>query len=313
MNNKTLLLIFAVLLAIFGLSKFFSVEKDRSFNTNLIEVDTAIVTSVVLIPKEEEGTEITLKKEKAGWIVTDGNISDDATASSVNSILGQLALIETKRIAAKNPEKWSEYEVEEGNGSRVKVYNGEKLMEDFIVGRFNFNQQMRTATSFIRLVPGDEVYAVDGFLTMSFGQGFDSYRNKQLVKMSAGQEITNFSYNYGDTLLNFMKLAGQWSQEGQMALDSSKVENFLNALKNMQGTDFADDFDEVQSANLIYRILTLKGNNILEPITVSCYKDISREKPFVVNSSQNPDAYFESDSSGVYDRLFKNIQDFFPE
>jgi hypothetical protein len=95
-----------------------------------------------------------------------------------------------------------------------------------------------------------------------------------------------------------------------LPLDSTKVAGYLNVLRNISGTEFADDFDELQSNNYQYKTLTVKGNNILEPFIVRCYRDSTREKVYILHSNQNSDAYFASDSAGVYQRLFKGIVDF---
>ena len=126
-------------------------------------MDTAKVTAIQVYPKNGNHEEISLKKENNFWAVSKGNVTTKANANAVNSILKNLVLIKTKRVAAKSPEKWVNYEVEETSGSRIKVYAGDKLLEDFIVGRFSFDQQSRQSISYVRLTNGDEVYAVDGF------------------------------------------------------------------------------------------------------------------------------------------------------
>lgn len=130
MNNRTLLIVFLLLLAVFGISQLFTGKRTKSFNSELIKVDTAAITSIVVNPKAPEEAEITLKKEDTGWIASNGTISVKAQPGSVSNLLSNLTLIKTKRIAAKSPEKWAEYEVEEGKATRIRVYAGTKLLED---------------------------------------------------------------------------------------------------------------------------------------------------------------------------------------
>ena len=124
MNNKILLLIFVGLLVVWGLSQMNSGKRDRSFKTDLIQIDTASVTTINLYPKTDEQKEITLSKENGTWIATQGMVTTKANQSAVQSLLGNLNLIKTKRVAAKKQEKWKDYEVEATSGSRVKVYAG---------------------------------------------------------------------------------------------------------------------------------------------------------------------------------------------
>ena len=312
MNNRNLLFIFVALLAIYGLSQLFSSKKERTFKTDLIQIDSTEVTAVTINPKGEDTPEFTLNREENGWIASSENINTKATKSAVDALLANLSNIKTKRIAAKSPDKWAEYEVEEGNGTSLQVYSNGKIVEDFILGRFSFNQQTRSATSFIRLKGEDEVYAVDGLMTMTLSQGFDTYRNKTMLNLGQESEITTFSFQNDTINVNYTLQNGQWST-GELLLDSTKVTNFLNDLKSISGTDFADDFDEVQAGNLPATRFIAQGNNILKPINIICYRDTTREKPFVLQSSQNREAYFESDSTGVFSRIFKNVGDFISE
>lgn len=310
MNNRNLLIIFVVLLAIYGLSRLNSSKRQSSFDADLITLDTAQVNNVVIRPKGSE-TEITLKREGDAWLVSNGQLSAEAVPSAVQSILGALTNIQAKRVVAKKSEKWADYEVDEGNGTRITVYRDEKVLEDFIVGRFSFNQQARSGVSYVRINGEEEVYAVDGFLTLTFSQGFDSYRNKTILKLDAGQEITALRFEYGDTTHALQKVGEQWQIDGSEPADSAAVAGYLGTLRNLTGVAFADDFDELQANNYRHRSVSITANNAVEPLMLHCYLDTTRtEQPFVIRSSQRPDAFFASDSTGVYDRVFKEIDTF---
>ncbi len=310
MNNKTLLIILVGLVVVYGLTQLFSGKKDRSFDTDLVKIDTSTVTKVVVFPKADDFAEVTLTREGSNWIITKGDLTTIATSNNVNSLLGQLSLIKTKRIAAKNSEKWVDYEVEDDKATRLQVYAGTKLLRDFMIGRFSFNQQTRQATSFVRLTGEDEVYAVDGFLSMSLGQGFDAYRNKEILNV-AQADFTGLDFRLEDYMFSFNKSGKDWvmNNDINIPLDSALMYNLLNNIQNVSGSEFIDDFDPVQSQNLLQKSLTVNANNLIEPIVIHCYADTSREKPFVIHSSQNEEAYFASDSTGVYTRLFERVNE----
>ena len=105
MKNKTLLLIFLGLLAIFLATQFAFEKKTRTFKTELIQLDTARITSILLYPKGDNQEETLLKKESNFWVVSKGNITTKANQGAVQSILRNLALIKTKRVASKSVEK----------------------------------------------------------------------------------------------------------------------------------------------------------------------------------------------------------------
>ncbi|MEL6926337.1 MAG: DUF4340 domain-containing protein, partial [Bacteroidota bacterium] len=312
MNNKTLFIIFMLLLAVYGATKIFGGKGsgDRSFKTDLIAIDTSTVSSIVLQPKTDNYEEITLKKEDRRWIATQGNITTQATPGSVQSILRTLALIKTSRVAAKKKDKWPDYEVEDGKASRVKVFSGSTLLEDFYVGRFSANQQMQNGTSFVRLANEEEVYAVNGFLSFTFNQGFNSFRDRSLLSFTPA-DITYLSYTSGDTVINMNRTSGQWYYETTQ-LDSTRVANFLSNIASTSGTEFADGFDELRNVDRKHKTLTLQGNNMSEPIVITSYVTEDETAPYVIKSSQNVDALFRSPADGIYDRLFKSLSYFTP-
>ena len=304
MKNKTLLLIFLSLLVVFLASQFAFEKKTRTFKTELIQLDTATITSILLYPKGDNQEETLLKKESNFWVVSKGNITTKANQGAVQSILRNLALIKTKRVAAKNADKWADYEVEESSGSRIKAFAGDQLLEDFIVGRFNFNQQSRQGISYVRLTKGNEVYAVDGFLSMTMGQGFDAYRNKEILAVNKA-DLTQISINTLGTTTVLQKGIADWTQDGA-TVDSTAIASYLTGLESISGVNFINDFDDIQNQSLLYKTLSLEGNNIASPILIKAYRDTARTEPYIIQSSLNDGSYFASDADGVFGKLFGN-------
>jgi len=302
MKNKTLLLIFLGLLVVFLATQFAFEKKTRTFKTELIQLDTASITSILLYPKSDNQEETLLKKEGNFWVVSKGNITTKANQGAVQSILRNLALIKTKRVASKSVEKWTDYEVEESSGSRVKAYAGDQLLEDFIVGRFNFNQQSRQGISYVRLTQGNEVYAVDGFLSMTIGQGFDAYRNKEILNVSK-DNLAKITINTLGTTTILQKGIADWTQDGA-PIDSATIATYLTGLQNVSGASFVNDFDEIGSQSLLYKTLSLEGNNIPSPILIKAFRDTTRAVPYILQSSSNEGNYFASDVDGPFEKLF---------
>jgi hypothetical protein len=89
------------------------------------------------------------------------------------------------------------------------------------------------------------------------------------------------------------------------------VESYLDALRHLSGDSFADDFDELRAPRLETRRLSLSGTHLSRPIEVVVYRDSIRLQPFILQSSQNSDAYFASDSAGIFRKLFLPVESFF--
>ena len=231
--------------------------------------------------------------------------------TAVQALLSNIRLIQTKYIAANSEEKWPDYEVGEGQGTRIQVFAGETRLEDFISGRFSFDQQAQTGTSYIRLSSGKEVYAVDGFQTLTLGQGFNAYRNKVLTTAPPELTFDQFTIQRPDTTLTFTKTSTAWMY-GQQTLDSMKVENYLQQFRTLRGDTFADDFDELAASNFKYGSISLQGAQLAEPFQIEIYQDTSRVNPFVFKSNQNPETWFDSDSTGLFQKIVKDLPEFLP-
>lgn len=304
MNNKKLVLILALLLGIYGISRLFSDSNKSSFDKNLIAVDTALVTKIIINTKSDNFEEVVLLREGSNWLASKGNVHTIAAKTNIDGLLGALKTIRAERVVAKKEDKWQSYEVVEGLGTHVKVYIKDKLEEDFYVGKFDFNQQTRKATTFLRIKDQKEIFSADGFLSMGFGQGFDSFRNKKIVNIvnSNIRQIRMIDKD-GDSNRLFTRKGNAWTQD-EMPADSTKMFTYINAIAGIQSTKYIDDFDETKADELFHKRLIITGAGLNEPIVVNCYKDDSRPQPFIIHSSQNKGNYFPSDAEGVYKKLF---------
>jgi len=308
MNNKTLFILFLVLLGLWGLSQMNSDKRNRSFKTDLISIDTAQVTAINLYPKSDNQQEITLQKQDGRWFATQGSVTTKAKADAVKAVLDNIRLIKTKRVTAKKQEKWKAYEVTKSSGSRVKVYAGSELLEDFIVGRFSFDQQTKQGLSFVRLTNENEVYAVDGFLSKTLRQGFEAFRNKEFLSLTA-KDITQITLRNADnTTQTFSLTNGQWLKEG-LVIDSATMATYLNGIQNLLGTSFADNLDETQLSQYFHTKISILANTISEPIDLTCYRDVPNSKQvYVLQSSQNKGTYFSSDGTDFFEQLFTELE-----
>ena len=305
MKNKTLLLIFLLFLIGFLASQFIFEQKKRIFKTALIQLDTTAITTILLYPKSDHQKEILLKKEQEFWVISRGNVTNKANPASVSAILKNLSLIQTKQVATQSQEEWGAYGVEEKNGNRIKVYAGAQLLEEFIVGRYKGNQQTKAGISYLRLAGEEEVYAVDGLLSRIMGQGFEAYRNK-IILNTHPRDLTQITINTLDSLETttiLQKNGAVWTQDNG-PIDSTTLVNYLYGLQQINGNTFADDFEDLQSNDKLFKTLTIAGNNLTPPILIKAFKDTTRIPPFVIQSSLNPDNYFESEEYGIVEQLF---------
>ena len=310
MKDRTILMIAAILLVLFfGARYYFSLQQSPDFSAPLIQIDTAGVTTLFIAPPGEE-TEIALRREDGNWIASNGQIHLKTSQEVISAILGAIADVRIKLVVTQKPGEWADYDVLESTGTRIRVYEGQKLLEDFIVGKTQTTPEGLTFTH-LRLTDEDEVYAIDGSLKNIFKLNFNDFRSKEILNIIPEVNISEFEWQNPDTVLFFQRGETGWLQ-GATTLDSLEVEKYLRNLHQVSGEAFADDFDEVQGAKLLFEVLTIPNNQTDEPFVISCYRDTTRQLPFIIHSSQNRDAYFASDSMGIYQRIFKNLQTLLP-
>ncbi len=316
MNNKILGIILLLLLGIYGATQMFSGKTESSYKSEIVELDPSTVTLMKIYNKADNMEEVLLKKEGENWTISKGGLTVAAREDAVTSMLSMLELIKAKRIASKSKDKWKDFEVEEGAGNRLMVYAGDKLLTDLYVGRFQFNQQAQqmqgmqqapSGTSYLRLGGADNVYALDGFLSMSLGQGFNSFRNKSLVKLDKAQ-ISGFSVNSEKGNYSCSKVGNIWQTEDGAKLDSAKVANYVNALATVNGGDFIDDVNKAELTSLPTQSVTIQTNEKPNPVVLNCYFKEGEPKPYIIHSSEN-DAYFLSDDNGIPTRIFKAVDE----
>jgi hypothetical protein len=143
------------------------------------------------------------------------------------------------------------------------------------------------------------VYAVDGFLTFSFSGNFSDWRDKTFIK-SDKNSITSVRFIYpADSSFSLVKEGSLWKGSG-LPVDSVSTTNYLSSLEMLNGQSIKDNYNPVISP--VFQLM-VEGNNLLS-FSVKCYKGEVADE-YILNSSQNPDVYFTSNSKGIFEKLFK--------
>ncbi|GIV34370.1 MAG: hypothetical protein KatS3mg031_1905 [Chitinophagales bacterium] len=305
-SNTSLVVVLIVLIAAFAAARFFQSKKgERNFPAELVTIDSAKVSEILIYPKSKKGEEVRLFKEDNIWKVRlRENKSIQVDNQRVGDVIRLLSELKPVRLAARSAEQWKELEVDT-NGTRVIVHEGNRKVLDLIIGKFVFSggRDMETC---VRLNGKNETYAVKGFLEGTFNAGTENWRNKTIIKGRKDQWI-KLDFSLGDTLrYTLTKADTLWQVNGQAA-DKTQVDNYLNQLAFVSGTVFADDVDESQlpSPQALLEISDSSG----VAIRIEGF-DAGNKK--VIRSSLNPDNLF-ADADGLFDKIFKSQESFVPQ
>jgi hypothetical protein len=318
-DNKKLLFILAGLAVILTLTILVKIPKERaSIKTRILEIDSTDVASILLYPREDSGKTIEFNKSRDRWMVKQGDIVSASRKDAVQGIFNELMNLKPKQLAANDKSKWKEFELTDSLATRVEFFNGKgKNIAGLMIGKFNFKQVANPyggygggniqGTTYVR-IPGDnEVFAVDGFLTFTFNRKFNEWRDNTFIQTNQG-DITRIHFiNPGDSSFILAKKDSVW-YASDIPADSAATADYLGSLRSVSGQDFKDHF--TPSSNPVYQI-QIEGNNLLN-VNIRCYAGEVQDE-YILNSSLNPDVYYTSKRSGLFEQLFKPLNHFLPQ
>jgi Domain of unknown function (DUF4340) len=292
-SNRLLSFVFAVLLIAAVIIFFFdSGKNERTFREVLVDFDTTAVTQIFIYSKANNFKPTKIFKQDGNWFVELKNGKTASVSSQkITQTYTELLAIVPKRLVARNKDKWGEFQVD-SSGTRVQVFEGDDTVLDIIIGRFNYQQQPRSVSTYVRLNNDIDVYEVDGFLALTFNQNADAFRDGTIIKDNPDTwKQLQFDYP-SDSSFTLSKINNVWYVDN-IVTDSTKTANYLRRLSNLSQNKFADDIVIEANQNPAYK-LTIT-NDKLEFIEVSAYVDSTN---YVIISSENPDTKFDGQSFG---------------
>jgi hypothetical protein len=294
-------------------------KNERTFRDQLVTIDTASVTEIVIYPKAKQNGEVKIFKGEEGWKV---KLKENLTASvpdeKITGLFTQLLSIKPQRLAARGKDKFESFQVDSA-GTRVKVFEEDDETLDIILGRFNFQQQPQQPgvpnfgrqqpkmSTYVRLGGDNDIYEVDGFLETYFNQEPNSFRNGFVIKSDFNKwnQLT-FSYP-ADTSFQLIKMSDDWFANDNKA-DSVKTANFLRQLANLRSNSFINDVDADKLGASDYKlsIKTEEGEDII----INAYFNQGK---YIIHSSQNSESYFDGNNAKLGEKIFVGMSKIMPD
>lgn len=300
MRNVTIILL--VLLLILGVVKWKeSRQGDRSFKEYVVKLDSSKVETLTFIPKNSD-EKVKLVKKNDTWMLKLEDKMVQADQGTILDLLDQLTALKTKVVAAQSKSKWADYEVTDSLATRIIVNEGKKPLVDLLVGKFSYQQpkgqnpymqqQNIKMTSYVRLNGENEVYAVDGYLSMMINRQAKTYRDNSILTGNP-ENWKKLIFTYpGDSSFNLIKQNNVWMVDGAIA-DSTKVDNYLSKIRMLTDNNYADGVEVDLNEKADYSV-RIEGDNI-SPINIKGY--YHSQDQFLTVSSQNKGNVFESDKA----------------
>jgi len=315
-KNHILVAVLLGLVLLFGATNYFKKNSSTNFKAEVIQLDSSQVNKIIvrpsLVAKEEP---IVISKDNNSWHVTQGTIKTKANQTTVKNVLGQLEQIRTEQLVAKTKDKWKAYELTdslaqcieikaESKAQTIKLYLGKTTYKPSQTSGYGGRPSVNGFTYF-RVNKNPNIYALKSGLSNTFKREFNSWRNTDFIKVDKDL-ITQLEFEAidDDNTFSLTKKESDWTMNGLLP-DSTKVAQYLNTIRHQSSSQFADNFTPKKNSD--YK-LTIKGNSI-EDLIVKVYRDSIGNK-FFLNSSQHPNVFVESDSIGLFKRIFINQDQF---
>lgn len=299
-NMKRISIILGVLLVLLIALKLKDRKQgDRSFKAYIMQVDTAKVDAIKIHLKPD-GQVVNLTKDGKNWMMDFDGKKVQADRGNVYDILSQVNQLKPKQVVATSKNKWRDYEVDDSLGSRVELLNGNKPLADFVIGKFSYSQpkgqnpymqqrQNVIMTSYVRNSNENNVYAVNGYLSMLFNRQLTSFRDNGVV-LGDPANWTKLIYTYPDSSFTLLKQQDHWMVDGMLA-DSAAVAKYFSQIRMLTDQNFDDESVINDNPKAIYTV-RIEGNN-LSSIVVKGIKNNMGE--IVYTSSINKGNLFKSD------------------
>ncbi len=307
-SNRTLIIIFVLLLAVFAVNQLVKMSRgERSFRDDIIEFKANDISRIVFYPKGAPAQEVELYREDSLWRLKASGKEYSADQDMANGIVEELAYITPDRLVANKKDLWKDYDVTDSAGTKVVVFGPKKSKTELVLGRFSYNQATRKPSTYLRVDKDNDVFAVEGYLAMTFSRDINGLRNKTIFKGNPN-DVTKITFTYpADSSFTLVKENNQWLCNGQPT-DSARTSNYLTNLTYLTGNGFRDDFDSANATSPVYGI-QIEGINLL-PVGIKAYSDISG---LVINSTENKTTHFDGMAGDLSKRIFLPQSSFMPK
>lgn len=304
---NTLFIVFVILLIIVAVIKLIEYSSgDRTFKSDIASIDTSAVTIIKFYAKSENFKEVKLEKAGKAWKILYEKKTMSADKNTIKSLLSELSKMKVEQIAATDKSKWKDYQVDEKQGTRVKIEGKGDLLSDFIIGKFSYsrspNPYMRQGSmaTYVRFMNDDKVYAVSGYLSMAFNRGVNSFRNGQLTNLKK-DNISKFSFIYpGDSSFVLVKNGKKWMINDGFA-DSAKAENYINRICRLYNENFIDDF-VLSNLAKPYCTIRIEGSNF-NLVEIKSY-NIDPSHKSIITSTMNESEKFDGNKNNFFGTTF---------
>lgn len=317
MKNKHLLLLFLLALVI-GIALRQAPWRNALHPVHpLLQIDTLACTRIAVqgVGREDRVFE---RGDGDRWVLTEGDISVVLQPPQQALLFQTLAGLNVQQLLPTKRPDTLQLGLEQCLS--VAFFNRNGPMESFRIG----TERLKGGKVVTAMMLGkhEGVYWVEGALWSLFSKKIDAYRQKKTFDI-VWADLDSIVVSTPDSLL--MEAIKRDTVQAWMLprtggiLPNWEVEQWLQALDGLKHCYFASYFDETRAKEQLFLEITL-GNVAAPPLVLRFFRlnapeppdDLSLiskneyfERPFVLQSSQNPRDFFSIGDSTIVHRLMR--------
>ena len=310
MNNKILISVLGLLVLIFVSTNFLKKNNSKVIlQTDLISIDSLKVNQIDIFNQNSDT--IRIINDNDNWFVKNNIIETNAKLSEISRILDELSKIKIERLISKSEDSWDKYQLSDSLATKLVIFQGSKKL-DLYLGKINYsapegNNQFNQQQNFIvktnvRVNDDPRVYLIDGFLGMTFNRDINAFRSNEFISFDKSM-IRELKFNSSNDSSFVLSKSDTIWKFGEIIVDQSKIDNYLNELSNTIITNFDDEFEVTNEVSSSLRII---GDNMID-LQVLAYK---KDEKYILESSLNKNS-FNSLTFDEYEKVFINLEDLF--
>jgi hypothetical protein len=316
MKNKHLVFIFLLTLALGLLARRLPWRVSEMFQTDLIEIDTSALLSISIT--RPGSAELLLERTDMGWVADQDGRPVLAPKEDIDPMLEALAHVQTLRIVkTKQPDTLGL-----AQAISVKAAWADGGHEVFHIGR----QTLENAepATYIELDDQRGIYLVKKHLRDVFDKDAAQFRKKTALHFVT-DSISSISFFWArqDSIYFLQKNDSLRVWEyGTIRRPDDSVRLWLQLLPRLNGSPFADHFDDTRARETLITRVTLQSNPGATPLVLRFFYFAPPDLPddlsnlgnerhnlsaWVLHSSQNPYNYFSITDTTLLRRIFYDL------